>query len=335
MKWRNVSLFMPAFHGTFGTTGPFHQSQATLPGLIHEVSPISLGSARLVRIVDSTRSPGFAPSMRTRQGETSGRAPRTTTSGCEGSGASFVTSVGWRESFPPSTRAKCRPDHFRRLASASATTSPSPASIVSGGPTIDSGLMPRSGIGHELALVAGRERGELQHPGLVVGQEAEARVLGDHLHPVEAGLLRQDVAEGRAVVEGPEDDVQADRLLAGPLERHRHLLAAVAGLAGLAGHERVRLVAARALHVEDAEAARERPRLPQGEPEAGARHHRLPGVGHRVERGAVLGQREGHLDLAGRGLEDGRLGGERGREDGEQEEGERRRSWHRGLRCWT
>ncbi len=147
MKWRNVSLFMPAFHGTFGTTGPLHQSQATLPGLIHEVSPISLGSARLVRIVDSTRSPGFAPSMSTRQGETRGRAPRTTMSGCEGSGASFVTSVGWRESFPPSTRAKCRPDHFRRLASASATTRPSPASIVSGGPTIDSGLMPRSGMG--------------------------------------------------------------------------------------------------------------------------------------------------------------------------------------------
>ena len=138
---------MPAFHGTFGTTGPLHQSQATLPGLIHEVSPISLGSARLVRIVDSTRSPGFAPSMRTRQGETSGRAPRTTTSGAEGSGASFVTSVGWRESFPPSTRAKWRPDHFRRLASASATTSPLPASMVSGGPTIDSGLIPRRDIG--------------------------------------------------------------------------------------------------------------------------------------------------------------------------------------------
>ena len=48
---------MPAFHGTSGTTGPFHQSHATLPGLIHDVSPISSGSARFVRIVDSTSSP--------------------------------------------------------------------------------------------------------------------------------------------------------------------------------------------------------------------------------------------------------------------------------------
>ena len=130
--------------------------------------------------------------------------------------------------------------------------------------------------GYELALVAGREGGERQHPGPVVGEEAEAGVLGEDLHPREAGLLRQDVAEGRAVVEGAEDDVEANRLVAGPLERHRHLLTAVAGLARLPRHERVLLVPARALHVEDAKPARERARLPQGEPEAGAGHDRLP-----------------------------------------------------------
>ena len=85
--------------------------------------------------VDSIRSPGFFPSRITRQGERMGSVPLTTVSGRDGSGASFVTSVGWRESFPPSTRARWRPDQSRRLASASDAKKPSP-SIVSGGPTM-------------------------------------------------------------------------------------------------------------------------------------------------------------------------------------------------------
>ncbi len=148
--YRYVSSFMPTLNGAFGiagpTFGPLHQSHATFPGLIHDVSATSLGSARLVMIVDSTRSPGLRPSMMTRHGERIGSVPRTTVSLCDGSGASFETSVGCRESLPPSTRAKWRPDHSRRLASASEATKPSP-SIVSGGPTIDSGLIARSGTG--------------------------------------------------------------------------------------------------------------------------------------------------------------------------------------------
>ncbi len=47
MKCLKVSLFIPTLNEAPGITGPFHQSQATLPGLIQDVSAISEGSLRL------------------------------------------------------------------------------------------------------------------------------------------------------------------------------------------------------------------------------------------------------------------------------------------------
>jgi hypothetical protein len=77
MKCSKVASFIPTSKSAPGTAGPFHQSQDTRPGRIHEVSSMRLGSERLQRIVDSARAPGRSATMSTRQGDRRGVCPMT------------------------------------------------------------------------------------------------------------------------------------------------------------------------------------------------------------------------------------------------------------------
>ena len=63
-----VAVFMPPAKSTPLTICLGHQSQITLPGLIHDESARAHGGLQLKTIWLSIRSPGRRPSMMTRQG---------------------------------------------------------------------------------------------------------------------------------------------------------------------------------------------------------------------------------------------------------------------------
>src|SRR5579884_746225 len=56
---------------------PLHQSQAALPGWIHDVSAMAQGGLRLPTTFDSIRLAGCSAIWMTRQGERCGRSPMT------------------------------------------------------------------------------------------------------------------------------------------------------------------------------------------------------------------------------------------------------------------
>src|SRR3954471_14765383 len=73
-----VALFMPAFAMPLARL-PLHQSQAVLPGLTHELSPMALGGLRFTTMFDSTSRPACSPIINMRQPERTGGAAMTDT----------------------------------------------------------------------------------------------------------------------------------------------------------------------------------------------------------------------------------------------------------------
>ena len=70
---------MPAWKAAFLTTGPDHQSQAVLPGLIQEASAIADGGFRFTTMFDSTSRPGSSAIISTRHGDVAGACRMTET----------------------------------------------------------------------------------------------------------------------------------------------------------------------------------------------------------------------------------------------------------------
>ena len=88
-----MSVFIPVLNETFLATLPDHQSHEVLPGLIQEVSAISLGGLRLTTMFDSTSRPGSAAIIITRQGERAGVWVETASPGSSTRGARRASSV--------------------------------------------------------------------------------------------------------------------------------------------------------------------------------------------------------------------------------------------------
>src|ERR1700693_1168628 len=81
-----VAVFLPGLKSTRSSNGPDHQSQAALPGLIHDVSAMAEGGLRFSTMWDSMSRPGSAAIMRTHEGVASGVSPETARPGSSMSG---------------------------------------------------------------------------------------------------------------------------------------------------------------------------------------------------------------------------------------------------------
>src|SRR5579863_1042559 len=74
-----VAVFIPVLKSAPGAASPLHQSQADLPGLIHEGSAMRDGGFRLSTMFDSISRPGSSPIIRTLHGLLTGAAASTAT----------------------------------------------------------------------------------------------------------------------------------------------------------------------------------------------------------------------------------------------------------------
>ena len=157
--------------------------------------------------------------MTTRQGENRGALPMTTASGSSGRGeSSVITAFG-----APATPVKYMPAQSVKLASVSATQA-GPACTSSGHPMMSPGRNWLRVVFLNSCFLVADEGPVVRGPHGLVAVEVELGALGRELEVPEAGLLGQDVAEGDAVVEGPDDKPQLPFLGPGLLQREDQLV---------------------------------------------------------------------------------------------------------------
>ena len=134
-----------------------------------------------------------------------------------------------------------------------------------------------------LALVAGAEGAEVEHPAGVVAREQEAGQVLLH-HQVAARGQRHAVAQRDAVVVGAQDHAQGAAVGVGQV--HFELAVVVARAAGLAGHQFVGAVVAAAARVDHAQPAIQPVIRPPLHAQRRGQQHRLAVPFHRVRRAA-------------------------------------------------
>ena len=208
-----------------------------MPGRIHEVSLSCEGSFKFAIRLDSIRSPGFSPIIIVRHGERRGARLETATSGSSGRGeSSVITACG-----APATPVKYMPAQSVRLASVMATHA-GPACTSSGHPMMSPGRIWLSVILLNSRFLVAEEAAVVRGPNRFVGGEVEFAALGGELEGAHARLLRQRVAERRAVIRRAHDELQFPFRRAGLLERQRQFVGAIPDLLARAPDRRPGLI---------------------------------------------------------------------------------------------
>ena len=92
-------------NGTSDSKKSFHHGNVVLPGLIHEVSLMTLGAFSLSTVSDSSSCRASLPIKIRRQGDSCGSVARTAIFGSSGRGESRLTNVlpaaAWRARYMP------------------------------------------------------------------------------------------------------------------------------------------------------------------------------------------------------------------------------------------